>query len=61
VKSVQHLPHENSNSGQVTRLLKRRRVHGIIKRVSKRYRFYLTDLGRQAAILALKLREAAGH
>ena len=51
----QHLP--DKNSGQVTRLLKRLRVHGIIKRVSKRYRYYLTDLGRQAAILALKLRE----
>ena len=51
----QHLQH--LNSGQVTRLLKRLHVHGIIKRVGKRYRYYLTDLGRQAAILALKLRE----
>ncbi len=51
----QHLTHKNS--GQITRLLKRLRVHGIIKRVSKRYRYYLTDLGRQAAALALTLRE----
>ena len=51
----QHLP--DKNSGQITRLLKRLRVHGLIKQVSQRYRYYLTDLGRQAAALALKLRE----
>jgi len=51
----QHL--SDKNAGQITRLLKRLRVHGIIKRVGKRYRYYLTDLGRQAAVLALKLRE----
>lgn len=45
------------NSGQVTRLLKRLHVHGLIKRVGKQYRYYLTDFGRQAIILALKLRE----
>lgn len=51
----QHL--SDKNSGQITRLLKRLRVHGLIKRVGKRYRYYLTDFGRQAAALALKLRE----
>jgi hypothetical protein len=51
----QHLT--NKNPGQVTRLLKRLRVHGLIKRVAKHYRYYLTDFGRQAATLALKLRE----
>jgi hypothetical protein len=50
-----HLRH--LSSGQTTRLLKRLRIHGIIKRVGKRYRYYLTDFGRQAALLALKLRE----
>jgi hypothetical protein len=45
------------NPGQVTRLLKRLRVHGIIKRAAKHYRYYLADLGRRAVILALKLRE----
>jgi len=44
-------------SGQTTRLLTRLRIHGIIKRVGKRYRYYLTDFGRHAAIQALKLRE----
>jgi hypothetical protein len=51
----QHLT--NKNSGQITRLLRRLRAHGLIKRVGKRYRYYLTDFGRQVATLALKLRE----
>lgn len=45
------------NSGQLTRILKRLRVHGLIKRVNKSYRYYLTDFGRQVALMALKLRE----
>jgi len=45
------------NAGQVTRLLKRLRVHGLIKRVGRRYKYYLTELGRQVATTALKLRE----
>jgi len=51
----QHLP--NKNSGQITRLLKRLRVHGLIKKVSKRYKYYLTEFGRRVAVMALKLRE----
>lgn len=51
----QHLP--LLNSGQITRLLKRLRVHGLIKRTGHRYKYYLTKFGRQAAIMALKLRE----
>jgi len=47
---------EKTNA-QISRLLKRLRVHGLIKKVAHRYRYYLTDLGRQAASLALKLRE----
>jgi len=42
---------------QVTRLLKRLRVHGVIKKVGKRYKYYLTDFGREVAAMALKLRE----
>lgn len=45
------------NAGQVTRLLKRLRVHGLIKRTGRRYKYYLTEFGRQAATMALKLRE----
>jgi len=47
----------DKSAGQVTRLLKRLRVHGVIKKVGKHYKYYLTDFGRQAAAMALKLRE----
>jgi len=45
------------NSAQVSRLLKRLRVHGLIRKVQNRHRYYLTQFGRQTAVLALKLRE----
>jgi hypothetical protein len=51
----QHMPQKNSS--QVTRLLKRLRVHGLLKQAGRRYRYYLTDFGRQVATVALKLRE----
>ncbi|MCB0044244.1 MAG: hypothetical protein KDD92_02310 [Caldilineaceae bacterium] len=51
----QHLG--NFNAAQVTRLIKRLWVHGVIKRVERRYKYYLTELGRQAATMALKLSE----
>jgi hypothetical protein len=44
-------------SAQVSRLLKRLRVHKLIKKVGLRYKYYLTDFGRQLATLVLKLRE----
>jgi hypothetical protein len=47
----------NKSASQVTRLLKRLRVHGVIKKVGRRYKYYLTDFGRETACLALKLRE----
>jgi len=47
----------NKNSGQITRLLKRLRVHGLIKRVGSTYKYYLTEFGRQVVVMALKLRE----
>lgn len=47
----------NKSASQVTRLLKRLRVHGVIKKVGRRYKYYLTDFGRELAAMALKLRE----
>jgi hypothetical protein len=47
----------DKNPGQMTRLLRRLRAHGLIKKVSKRYKYYLTEFGRQATTMALKLRE----
>lgn len=43
-------------SGQVSRLLQRLRTHGLIKKVHRTYRYYLTKLGRRSLALALKLR-----
>jgi hypothetical protein len=51
----QYLP--DKSASQVTRLLKRLRVHGVIKKVGRRYKYYLTDFGREVAAMALKLRE----
>ena len=42
--------------GQLTRLLKRLRVHGLLKKVRRRYTYYLTTLGRQVAALVLRVR-----
>jgi hypothetical protein len=51
----QYLAHLSPS--QTTRLIARLRIHGIIKKVAKGYKYYLTDIGRQSACLALKLRE----
>jgi len=47
----------DKSASQVTRLLKRLRIHGVIKKVGKRYKYYLTDFGLQSTAMALKLRE----
>jgi hypothetical protein len=45
------------NSAQVSRLLKRRRVHGFIKKVGRTYKYYLTHFGKEVITAGLKLRE----
>jgi len=45
------------NSGQISRLLKRLRVHGLIKKVSRTYKYYLTQFGKDVIATGLKLRE----
>jgi hypothetical protein len=47
----------DKSASHVTRLLKRLRVQGVIKKVGQRYKYYLTDFGRQTAAMALMLRE----
>ncbi len=42
---------------QVSRLLKRLRKHGLIKKIANTYKYYLTALGRKVTATALKLRE----
>ncbi len=45
------------SSAQVSRLLKRLRLHGLAKRVGRTYKYYLTKLGRRVLLLAAKLKE----
>lgn len=47
----------DKNSGQISRMLKRLRLHGLIKRATKSYKYYLTKLGKHAIISAMKIRE----
>lgn len=44
-------------AGQVSRILKRLRNHGLIKKVGNTYKYYLTSLGRQVVATSLKLKE----
>ena len=49
------LPHYNS--GQLSRILRRLRTHGLIKKAAHCYKYYLTALGKQVIALGLKLKE----
>lgn len=48
----------DKSSAQVSHLLKRLRVHGLLKKVNRSFRYYLTDFGRQVAALVLTLQQA---
>jgi hypothetical protein len=45
------------NSGQISRTMKHLRVHGLIKKVGRTYKYYLTALGKQIIALGLKLKK----
>jgi hypothetical protein len=45
------------SSSQISRLLKRLRTHGLIKKVGRTYKYYLTKLGQATVIATNKLRE----
>lgn len=47
----------NTTGPQISRLLKRLRLHGLTKRIGRTYKYYLTRLGRKVVAMALKLRE----
>lgn len=47
----------DKSAGQISRLIKRLRVHHLLKKVGRRYKYYLTEFGREIAAMALKLRE----
>lgn len=42
---------------QISRLLKRLHLHGLIRKVGHTYKYYLTKFGREVVLTALKLRE----
>ena len=42
---------------QISHLLRRLRNHGILKKAQKRYRYYVTSLGKRIIASALKLKE----
>jgi len=43
--------------GQVSRILKRLRLHGLIRKIKGTYKYYLTSLGKQVIIAALRVKE----
>jgi hypothetical protein len=47
----------DKSSSQISRLLKRLRLHGLLKKVGHHYKYYLTGFGRQAIAMVLNLRE----
>lgn len=49
------LPHHTGP--QISRLLKRLRLHGVIRKIGRTYKYYLTRVGRQVVLAALHLRE----
>src|SRR6202049_1636489 len=50
-----HLP--QLSSSQVSRLIKRLRTHGLVKKVAHTYKYYVTAFGKEVVATALKLRE----
>jgi hypothetical protein len=50
-----HLP--GLSSGQTSRLLKRLRTHGLVKKIGHTYKYYVTAFGKEVIATAVKLRE----
>lgn len=47
----------DKTSGQISRTLKRLRVHGVVKKIGRTYRYYLTSVGRRVILAGLKFKE----
>ena len=45
------------NDGKISRLIKRLRVHGLIKKATDSYKYYLTKIGKETIIMAQKIKE----
>jgi hypothetical protein len=48
---------KDRTGAQMSRLLRALRLHGLIKKIGRTYKYYLTELGRRATTAALKLRD----
>jgi len=46
----------DKTGSQMSRILKRLRLHGLVKKVHATYNYHLTKLGRQVAAAGLKLK-----
>ena len=47
----------NRTGPQISRMLKRLKTHGLIKKIARTYKYYLTTLGTKVITTAMKLRE----
>lgn len=47
----------NKNTAQISRLIKRLHVHGLIRKIGYSYKYYLSNFGRQVISMGLKLKE----
>ena len=47
----------NKTCGQVSRILKRLRLHGLIRKIKGTYKYYLTNLGKQLIVATMRIKE----
>jgi hypothetical protein len=47
----------DKTTSQISYALKRLRLHGLIRKIGRSYKYYLTNLGRRVATMGLKLKE----
>ncbi len=47
----------NKNTGQISRMIKRLMVHGVIKKIYGTYKYYITTFGREIIATAQKIKE----
>ena len=45
------------NASKISRLIKRLRIHGLIKKATDSYKYYVTKLGKETIIMAQKIKE----
>jgi predicted transcriptional regulator len=45
------------NGGKISRLIKRMRVHGLIKKAANSYKYHLTKIGKETIVMAQKIKE----